>query len=128
MIADNGSPYTALDPLAPPIYRQVWMETVFKHRKLDPQIGDTSVLADFPLVLSKSAWQELAGLAEKLAAEKAKQATPAGSGEQPPAPIEFASDKDFQFLQALNHLKGLPVQTAQGPQAPEPKGAQSKKN
>ena len=66
--------------------------------------------------------------AEKRAADKANQPAPAGAGEQPPAPIEFASDKDFQFLQALNHLKGLPVQTAQGPQVVDPKSVQPKKN
>ena len=58
----------------------------------------------------------------------AKQPAPAEASEQPPAPIEFASDKDFQFAQALNHLKGLPVQTAQGPQAADPKAEPSKKN
>jgi len=66
--------------------------------------------------------------AEKRAADKTKQTAPAGAAEQPPAPLEFASDKDFQFLQALNHLKGLPVQTAQGPQAADAKGAEAKKN
>jgi len=33
--------------------------------------------------------------------------------EKPPAPLEFASEKDFQFQQALKHLKGLPLATAQ---------------
>jgi len=66
--------------------------------------------------------------AQKRAADKAKPAESASAAEQPPAPLEFASDKDFQFLQAINHLKGLPVQTAQGPQATDAKGAQSKKN
>ena len=70
--------------------------------------------------------------AQKAAVEKEKQAsqqpTPPGSTDQPRAPIEFASDKDFQFLQAMNHLKGLPVQTAQAPQALDPKSAQPKKN
>jgi carboxyl-terminal processing protease len=70
--------------------------------------------------------------ADKKAAETSRQAAPsapAGSGatDQPPAPMEFASDKDFQFLQAMNHLKGLPVQTAQAP-ATDPKGVQVKKN
>jgi glutathionylspermidine synthase len=69
MSSGYNLPYTALDPLPPPIYRQVWMETVFRHGKLDPQIGDTLVLADFPLVLTKAAWKELLDLAQKLAAE-----------------------------------------------------------
>ena len=33
--------------------------------------------------------------------------------EKPPAPLEFASDKDFQFQQALKYLKGQPLATAQ---------------
>ena len=39
--------------------------------------------------------------------------------EKPPAPLEFASDKDFQFQQALKFLKGQPLATAQSaPPAP----------
>src|SRR5213596_16074 len=33
--------------------------------------------------------------------------------EKPPAPLEFASEKDFQFQQALKLLKGMPLTTAQ---------------
>jgi carboxyl-terminal processing protease len=33
--------------------------------------------------------------------------------EKPPAPLEFASEKDFQFQQALKLLKGVPLTTAQ---------------
>ena len=70
--------------------------------------------------------------AEKKASEKARQAAPKPTppasvpGDQPPAPLEFASDKDFQFLQAMNHLKGLPVQTAQA--LVDPKSVPPKKN
>jgi carboxyl-terminal processing protease len=70
--------------------------------------------------------------AQKKAAEKEKQAspqpTPPGVPDKPSAPLEFGSDKDFQFLQAMNHLKGLPVQTAQAPQSADPKSVQQKKN
>jgi carboxyl-terminal processing protease len=39
--------------------------------------------------------------------------------DKPPAPLEFASDKDFQFQQALKFLKGQPLATAQSaPAAP----------
>jgi carboxyl-terminal processing protease len=39
--------------------------------------------------------------------------------EKPPALLEFASDKDFQFQQALKYLKGMPLATAQSaPPAP----------
>ena len=69
MSFDSKIPYAALDFLPSQNYHQVWKETVFRHGKLDPQIGDTVVLADFPIVLEKFAWQEISGLAEKLAAE-----------------------------------------------------------
>ena len=76
--------------------------------------------------------QQEKAAADKKAAETAKQAlphaAPPGSANQPSAPLEFASDKDFQFQQAMNHLKGLPVQTAQAPQAVDPKSAPPKKN
>jgi hypothetical protein len=41
-------------------------------------------------------------------------------------PLEFASDKDFVFQQAINQLKGLPVKRSPGPQtaaAPVPAAA-----
>ncbi len=63
--------------------------------------------------------------AQKKAAERAAAASkpaPTDGDEKPAAPIEFATTNDFQFQQALNHLKGLPVQTAQAPTpAPTPK-------
>jgi carboxyl-terminal processing protease len=31
------------------------------------------------------------------------------NGEEPLKPIEFGSDKDFQLIQAMNKLKGLPI-------------------
>ncbi len=51
----------------------------------------------------------------------AKPATNSNGEEKPPAPLEFASDKDFQFQQALNFLKGMPVATAQSAPAAPPK-------
>ena len=57
-------------------------------------------------------------------AEKAQRtsAKPASEPEEKPqAPLEFASDKDFQFQQAVKFLKGLPLATAQSaPPAPAP--------
>jgi len=55
---------------------------------------------------------------EKAQRTGAKPATDAE--EKPPAaPLEFASEKDFQFQQALKLLKGLPLATAQSaPAAP----------
>ncbi|MBI2959817.1 MAG: S41 family peptidase [Betaproteobacteria bacterium] len=51
---------------------------------------------------------------------------PAVQEDAPAAPLEFASEKDFQFRQAMNFLKGLPVaQAQQSAEGPEP---QAKKN
>jgi carboxyl-terminal processing protease len=44
--------------------------------------------------------------------------------EKPQAPLEFASDKDFQFQQALKFLKGVPLATAQSA-APAPAPAKN---
>src|SRR2546425_869683 len=49
-------------------------------------------------------------------------AKPSTEGEdKPPAPLEFASDKDFQFQQALKLLKGQPLATAQSATPATPK-------
>jgi carboxyl-terminal processing protease len=55
---------------------------------------------------------------EKLKRDEAARAATktgasAGAEEKPAAPLEFASDKDFQFQQAIKFLKGQPVTTAQ---------------
>jgi hypothetical protein len=39
------------------------------HFKWDVQVGDSTSLAPFPLLISRSTWSELAGLTELLAAE-----------------------------------------------------------
>jgi len=53
---------------------------------------------------------------EKAQRTSAKPATDAE--EKPPAaPLEFASEKDFQFQQALKFLKGMPLATAQSASA-----------
>jgi carboxyl-terminal processing protease len=49
---------------------------------------------------------------EKPQSTSAKPAVPEVE-DKPSAPIEFASDKDFQFQQALKFLKGQPLATAQ---------------
>ncbi len=40
----------------------------------------------------------------------------AAQAKRPSVPLEFASDKDFVFQQAINQLKGLPVKRSPGPQ------------
>jgi len=55
--------------------------------------------------------QEKEGKVEKSRQTSAKP--PPDAEEKPPAPLEFASEKDFQFQQALKFLKGVPLATAQ---------------
>src|SRR5689334_7007538 len=58
--------------------------------------------------------QDAADKAQKTSAKPSSEAE-----DKPPAPLEFASDKDFQFQQALKFLKGMPLATAQSaPPAP----------
>ena len=56
--------------------------------------------------------------------EAARAATKTGAvapaDDKPAAPLEFASDKDFQFQQAIKYLKGQPVTTAQSAAASVP--------
>lgn len=63
--------------------------------------------------LEKHLLNEQDQAAEKTKAASAKPAATEGGEDKPSAPIEFASDKDFQFQQALKFLKGLPLATAQ---------------
>ena len=51
------------------VFEQVRLRTIFDCCKWDPQIGDVSILADFPLLLKAEVWQMLAGLAERLTVE-----------------------------------------------------------
>lgn len=44
-------------------------EMALEHFKWDPQVGDTSVLCERPLILEPWAWQDLAALAEQLDSE-----------------------------------------------------------
>jgi glutathionylspermidine synthase len=57
------------DVLPAPVFRRVWLDTVFDCFKLDPQFEDTSTLAPYPLLLPASEWRALASLAEALSAE-----------------------------------------------------------
>ncbi|MDB5294936.1 MAG: hypothetical protein JWO31_919, partial [Phycisphaerales bacterium] len=56
-------------PLSPAAYADVRTARVLGACKWDPQIGDASTLARFPLLLTRQAWRRLAGHAEALAAE-----------------------------------------------------------
>ncbi len=56
--------------------------------------------------------KHLANPQEDKAAAGNQPAAPKAGDEKPAAPLEFASDKDFQFLQAINFLQGRPVVTS----------------
>jgi carboxyl-terminal processing protease len=62
--------------------------------------------------------QELAAQSKKEKEQRTSAKPATESEEKPLAPLEFASDKDFQFQQALKLLKGMPLATAQS--APPP--------
>lgn len=58
-------------PLAPDVWADVRRRTILEGCKWDPQVEDVSVLAPFPLLVARPAWEELAALAEALARETA---------------------------------------------------------
>jgi carboxyl-terminal processing protease len=79
----------------------------------DPTAPTTGRLREVDL--DKHLLNEQDKTVEKLKREEAARAaaSKAGADDKPAAPLEFASDKDFQFQQALKFLKGQPVTTAQ---------------
>jgi glutathionylspermidine synthase len=72
----NSTPWVEYPPLDAAVHRDVRASAIFDCCKWDPQVGDTDVLGRTPLVLRADAWQEIAALAETLAAEtlRAEQA------------------------------------------------------
>ncbi|MGZ8921096.1 MAG: glutathionylspermidine synthase family protein [Limisphaerales bacterium] len=62
-------PYWTGEKLTPERFRKVRLRTIFECCKWDPQVEDTSTLAPYPILLTRSSWNEIAALAEKLAAE-----------------------------------------------------------
>jgi len=85
----------------------------------DPTSPTTGRLREADLEKHLLNEQDADAKSEKAQRTGAKPATEAD--EKPPAPLEFASDKDFQFQQALKFLKGMPLATAQSAQpAPAP--------
>jgi carboxyl-terminal processing protease len=83
----------------------------------DPTSPTTARLREADL--EKHLINEQEGKADKAQRTGAKPST---EGEdKPPAPLEFASEKDFQFQQAVKLLKGLPLATAQSATATPPK-------
>src|SRR5688572_916494 len=62
-------PLCAGAPLDSDRFAAIRTELVLKHCKWDPQVGDVSTLAPFPLRIEKRRWIELEKLAEQLTAE-----------------------------------------------------------
>lgn len=62
----------AADVLEPGIFRGIRRRAVLEGCKWDPQVGDVTTLAPFPLVMPRSAWAQLSAWAEGLAAEAAE--------------------------------------------------------
>ena len=56
-------------PLNTGAFADVRRRLVLEHCKWDPQVGDVSTLAPFPLILDRRTWRQLARDAEALAAE-----------------------------------------------------------
>ena len=59
----------ATTPLDPPDFASLRRRLIFDFHKHDPQVGDTSVIADFAVVMSPGDYDSLAKFAEALAAE-----------------------------------------------------------
>jgi len=57
------------EPVADRAFAGIRRRTVLEGCKWDPQVGDVSTLAAFPLVLGRSTWREVASMAEQLSAE-----------------------------------------------------------
>jgi carboxyl-terminal processing protease len=86
----------------------------------DPSMGQIRVReADLDKHLANDKDKDVEAARAAVEAPREKAVKPAVSEDKPSAPLEFASDKDFQFQQAVNFLKGRPVaqqqQTARAP-------------
>jgi glutathionylspermidine synthase len=65
------SPWMAVTPLDDRTHATVRRRAIFDHQKWDPQVGDTSTIARYPLVITRTAWTEVSAIAEALARETA---------------------------------------------------------
>ncbi len=68
-MAGVTSPWIPVEPLADEAFRQLRRRAIFDCCKWDPQVGDSSVIARHPLVITRGAWAEVASLARRLASE-----------------------------------------------------------
>ncbi|HJU66521.1 MAG TPA: glutathionylspermidine synthase family protein [Gemmatimonadaceae bacterium] len=62
-------PWLPVSRVPAPAFAAIRRRAIFDCCKWDPQVEDECTVADFALVLPPTAWRELAGMAERLAAE-----------------------------------------------------------
>jgi glutathionylspermidine synthase len=62
-------PWVETRPVSADVCRTVRMRTIFEHHKYDPQVGDTPMLIEYPIMLKASAWRQIAAYAEQLTQE-----------------------------------------------------------
>jgi glutathionylspermidine synthase len=62
-------PWLPVEPLGDEDFARLRRRAIFDCCKWDPQVGDTSTIARFPIVLTAAAWDELTTLAQSLARE-----------------------------------------------------------
>jgi glutathionylspermidine synthase len=63
------SPWLPVEPLADDAFRRMRRRAIFDCCKWDPQVGDYSVIARHPLVVTRAAWDDVSRLARALANE-----------------------------------------------------------
>ena len=62
-------PWMAWNALPQEDYRRIRREAIFRYHKWDQQVGDVATLCPFPLIVQRSAWNEVTQLTESLAEE-----------------------------------------------------------
>lgn len=65
----SGLPWLQTPPVEPALFARLRHRAIFECCKWDPQVEDVETLSPLPLVLRRAAWEEIAALAEALAAE-----------------------------------------------------------
>ena len=71
LIPELAPPWEPAEPVPPDLFAQVRRRAIFECCKWDPQVEDVATLAPFPILLRRDAWDEIAVLSERLAAEAA---------------------------------------------------------
>jgi glutathionylspermidine synthase len=64
-------PWVPVLPLDDQTHAVVRRRAIFDAQKWDPQVGDTSTIARYPLVITREAWTDVSAIAEALARETA---------------------------------------------------------